>query len=458
MDGISGKLLETLPLAEGVLSLLSWATDESFLEQVFEEHRGRSYAGVVSFSSLVRLMADALLEHAGSARQALIRCEGRGELEASPQAVYGKLRRIPVDLSNALLSHGTDRLLEVFPPQASQELPVCLRELEVLAVDGKKLKNAAKRLLPARAYKGSPLGGKLLVGLNLRTGLVAAMNAHLDGETNDAPLIPGLLPQLRQRYQLQRLYVCDRQFCDLVQTHRFQEGGDHFLLRFHPKNKFYADLARPPQTGIDGHERAFREEWGWLGAASNKQRVYVRMITLARPGEEDLILVTDLLDAEEFPAADLLETYRLRWHIERVFQQVTEVFHLQQLISSSPQGTIFQGAFCLLLYNLIQVTRGYIAAAQQRLPATISSELLFKDIHRELSALHTISEKLDRSIIIPAFDNAAALRRKLTQSLRHEWHNRWIKSPPKKRPSPAEPKKTIAGGHTSIYRILQSSK
>jgi hypothetical protein len=49
MDGLSGKLLESLPLAEGVLSLLSWATQESFLAQVFEQHRGRSYAGVGSF-------------------------------------------------------------------------------------------------------------------------------------------------------------------------------------------------------------------------------------------------------------------------------------------------------------------------------------------------------------------------------------------------------------------------
>lgn len=458
MDGLSGKLLERLPLAEGVLSLLSWATEESFLEQVFQEHRGRSYAGLVSFSGLVQLIADALLEQEGSARQALIRCEERNEQEASRQAVYGKLRRMPIGLSKALLSQATDRLLELFPARATQELPACLQALEVFVIDGKKLKNAAKRLKPARAYAGRPLGGKTLAGLNLRTGLIAAMNAHLDGETNDAPLIPELLPQLRQRTKLQRLYVCDSQFCDLVQTRRFQEGGDHFLLRYHPKNKFYADPTREPQTGVDGQQRPYREEWGWLGAASNQQRVYVRMITLTRPSEEDLILVADLLDAAAFPAVDLLETYRLRWNIERVFQQVTEVFHLQQLISSSPQGTIFQGAFCMLLYNLIQVTRGYIAAAQQRPPATISSELLFKDIHRELIGLHVFAEKLGDTITVRTFANAADLSHHLTQLFRHEWHDRWLKSPPKKIPRHTAPKIPIAGGHTSIHRILQAAQ
>jgi hypothetical protein len=457
MDGVSRTLLESLPLAEGTLTLLSWATQESFLEQVFQEHRGRSYASLVSFSSLVQLIGEALLEHEGSARKALIRSEQREEPAASRQAIYGKLRRIPVELSNALLSHATDRLEEVFPTPACHKLPACLRDYDVIVVDGKKLKNVAKRLKPARAYRGTPLGGKVLAALNLRSGLILAMSAHLDGETNDGPLVPGLLPQIRARTKRPRLYLCDCQFCDLVQTRRFQEDDDHFLLRYHPKNHFHADPERPPRSGVDATQRPYREEWGWLGAPSNKHRRYVRRITLTRPGEEDLILVTDLLDADAYPAAELLETYRLRWSIEQVFQQVTEVFHLQHLISSSPEGTIFQCSFCMLLYNLIQVTRGYIAAAQKRPPATISSELLFYDIRRELSALHTLAERLELTLTLPVWSSARDLKRHLTRLFRHEWQDRWLKSPPKKKPRSPTPKKSIAGGHTSIHRILRDA-
>ncbi|MGD9854148.1 MAG: hypothetical protein AB7U20_04275, partial [Planctomycetaceae bacterium] len=50
--------------------------------------------------------------------------------------------------------------------------------------------------LPARGYSGTPLGGKGLAVLDLRTGLMIAFDAHPDGETNDALLIPGLLPQV----------------------------------------------------------------------------------------------------------------------------------------------------------------------------------------------------------------------------------------------------------------------
>jgi hypothetical protein len=458
MDGLSRKLLESLPLAEGVLALLAWATDESALEDLFARHRGRSYASVLSFSVMVQLIADALLEHRGSGRQALIRGAERGDLEASLQAAYGKLRRIPVGLSNGFLAGVTDRLQQVFPPAAQQPLAASLERFDVIVIDGKKIKHAAKRLKPARAYAGTPLGGKGLAALNLRSGLIIAMNAHLDGETNDAPLIPGLLPQVRERMEQPRLFVADSQFCDLVQTRRFQEEEDHFLVRYHPKNRFDPALEPSPRCGVDAQQRSYREEWGWLGAPSNKQRLFVRRVTLTRPGEDDLILVTDLLEADQFPAGDLLETYRLRWSIERVFQQVTEVFHLERLISSSPQGTIFQCAFCMVLYNLIQVMRGYLASAQQRPSSTISSELLFYDIHRELIALHTVAERSRLSVSLPCFPTAVELMHHLTILFQNEWKDRWLKSPPKKKPKSTAAKKPIAGGHTSIYRILRDAE
>jgi hypothetical protein len=50
-------------------------------------------------------------------------------------------------------------------------------------------------------------------------------------------------------------------------------------------------------------------------------------VTLRRDGEEDVILVTGLLDAAAYPAEDLLALYLARWGIERVFQQITEVSH-----------------------------------------------------------------------------------------------------------------------------------
>ena len=171
-----------------------------------------------------------------------------------------------------------------------------------------------------------------------------------------------------------RLWLGDRQFCDLTQPAVFAVDSDHYVVRYHPKTPFYPDPACPPQQGTDAQGWAWQEAWGWLGSPRNAKRRYVRMISLARPAAEAICLVTDLLDAAAYPAADLLALYRLRWGIEEVFQQITEVFHLQALIGTTPQGTVFQLAFCLLLYNLLQVVRGYVAVAQARPIPTISLE------------------------------------------------------------------------------------
>jgi hypothetical protein len=69
------------------------------------------------------------------------------------------------------------------------------------------------------------------------------MLTHADGETNDAKLVPALIPQVRAHVRRKRLWVADRQFCDLTQPAAFMQAGDHCLVRYHPKTPFSADAA-----------------------------------------------------------------------------------------------------------------------------------------------------------------------------------------------------------------------
>src|SRR5690606_24732051 len=247
----------------------------------------------LSFPDMVALIQDALLEHEGSGRRAMLAAQKRDELTASHQAAYAKLRRLPISLSVGFFARCSDRAREIFPAKAGIPLPACLRAYDVFAVDGKKIKNAAKRLKPSRGYTGTPLGGKALAALELRRGAIVAFSAHPDGEVNDAPLVPELLPQVRARFTRRRLWIADRQFCDLVQTQNFSEGNDAYLLRYHPKTSFHPDPNAPCQEGTDEQGRRYREEWGYLGK-DPKRRTRVRRITLFRPGQEEVILVTNL--------------------------------------------------------------------------------------------------------------------------------------------------------------------
>src|SRR5207244_6312055 len=167
--------------------------------------------------SLVQLIADALLHYGGSARASFEHALEEDALEVTIPAAYGKLRRIPIALSTAFLTEGTARLRDLVPLRAATLLPPSLQALTVTVLDGKAIKRVAKRLKLLRGVRGGVLGGKGLVALELNTGLVVALQAHPDGEINELRLVPDLLSEVRERLSGPRLWLVDRQFCDLKQ-------------------------------------------------------------------------------------------------------------------------------------------------------------------------------------------------------------------------------------------------
>lgn len=455
MDRPSREVLARMPLAEAVLLLWRWVTNAERLQSLWDRHRGRCYEWIISFPVMVHLIADALLQYEGSGRRSFEKNIENGELVASIQAAYKKLGRLPIPLSQAMLAECTAALSEAFPPWAQWQLPQSLRGFRVVTLDGKAIKRVAKRLKALRGIPGGLLGGRALVAIDWATGLAVAMHADADGDANDVRFVPDLVPVVRVHLEGPRLWLADSGFCDLEQPGRFTaQDGDHFLVRYHPKVKFHLDATTPQRKGIDEQGRRYAETWGWIGAPKDKRRRYVRMIRLERPGKKDLVLLTDLLDADAHPAEDLLWLYAERWGIEKVFQTVTEVFGLKGLIGGMPQACIFQFAFCLLLYNMIQVVRGYIAQAQDRQPDEISTEKLFDDVERQLIAWNVM---FDPQVTLNYFQDMPDLRslqQRLHTLLGSTWSDTWITSPVQEhhRKTPTK----LARTHNSVYRILEA--
>jgi DDE family transposase len=312
-----------MPLADAVLQVFRYLGDDTRLQALFDQHRGRCYSDKIDFPALVTLIGDALLEHGGSGNQSFSRARETGELKASKVAAYGKLGRLPIPLSQALVAELTRPLRELFPKPARRASPASLRGFNTILMDGKAIKKVAKRLKLLRKLGGGLLGGRALVALHYETGLVMALHADEDGDANDVRFVPELLPILRAEIRGILLFLVDSGFCDLQRMEECTEGGNHFLIRRHPKVGFHPDPQRPKQSGTDAQGRTFLEEWGWLGAANHRKRRYVRQITLQRPGQPDVVLVTDLLDAAVYPAEDLLDHYLQRWGIDTAHAHCT---------------------------------------------------------------------------------------------------------------------------------------
>jgi Transposase DDE domain len=456
-DPFASALCSRLPLAELALRLLEAVSNDSFLQGVFERYRGRSYERVISFPTLVHLLADALVEHQASGRQSFQRAQQDGQLQASLSALYGKLGRVPLSLSQGLLLEGSCQLQELFPPAARTPLPASLASMNLIAFDGKKIKHVARRLQATRGQVGQLYGGKLVVGLWINTRLALAFSADPDGEVSDTPLLPAVVRQVRSRIGGIRLWIGDRLFCDLDQPGLLGQQGDHFILRFNKRVSFQADPQRPAQQGTDSQGRGYVQEWGWIGTAKDRRRRYVRRITLYRPGEEEVSVITDLLDEQQYPARDILEAYLLRWEIENCFQQITEVFSLRRLIGNTPEATVFQASFCLLLYNVVMVARGLVAQAEQMAAEEISTEQLFYDVQRQLIAWNEVLPAEETVLLLPplTLEQTRQRLRELAQGL---WSERWRKTTGAQKPPPQVSQQYPKGGHTSVFRLLQKAK
>jgi hypothetical protein len=457
----AAETLARLPLAEAFYHLWAFLATDAVLDDLFEQHRGRCYQDQLRFAELVGVLADALTRYHGSGRPAIAYALERRRLPCAGRAVYGKLARLPLPLAEAFLAALTARLRPLFPAGLYRTaLPPSLGGLTVVVVDGKKIKKAAKRLLALRGRPGKLFGGKLLAAYLPAEGLVVALAADPDGEANDVRLVPRLLPLARQAVAGPRLWVADRQFADLEQPRRFAAEGDHFLVRYSKLTSFQADPGRPAREGTDSQGRSFRQEWGWLGAPRQKQRRReVRRITLSRPGQEDVAVVTDLLDEAAYPAADLLAVYLLRWQIENVFQAITEVFELRHLIGSAPQATVFQASLCMVVYNVLQLIRGYLARARPEPCAVdeLSAEMIFRDLHEELVSLHKTLRPDELLEVLRARPSADEVRGRLAARLGGVWSSLWRKARNAK-PRPHRPKAKQSGAHTSVHKILQQAQ
>jgi hypothetical protein len=458
----SATVLSKLPLADAVWRVLHFTLADSWLDDIWQRERGRCYEQVLKFSTLARLVADALTQHSGSGRQAFERGQESSTLPVSIGSAYEKLANLPLSLSETLLEEGTQRLREILPEKPAVDsfpLPACWKGHEVFGVDGKAIKHVKRLLKPLRGLQAGILGARASVTLNLRTGMAVSMIGDLDGEAGEGSLTEGLLSKMAAAARDKPwVAVLDRLYCNLSFPHLVLAAGGHFLIRYCSNTHFVADPARPAQESRDARGQRIVQEWGRLGRSAGPRALYVRRITLHLTDGKEISVITDLLDEDAYPPGDLLATYQKRWGIEKVFHQITDVFSLRNLIGSSPRAVLFQLSFCLLLYNTLQVLRAHLAFHQECEAEKVSNEKLFYDLKRELVSVDELVEEQCLLGLLGEEPTASELRDYLQENLRGTWSNRWWKAPSSRGGGHKKVKTRVLGNHTSTYRVLQQAK
>ncbi len=453
-DEFSVEAIRRVPVAEGVLATLAVLFSQERMAELYERNRGASYEGDLTFHSVVELMYSAVIEHNAVGSEAFKAARAAEKLNVSDQATYGKIRRIRQSLSNALVCESMQPLMEMFPDIVKTRVPLSFNDYNVFGMDGKKLKDVAKRLKETRGVAGKLLGGKALVALSIHEQLVVAMSSSLDGEANDGPLVPELLEKIHAWSTRLNIILADSQFCDLTTPRRILSYNSDFVMRYHPKVHFHVDPHIAGSTGVDNWGRPYVEEIGWLGKPGTKTSIRVRRIVVKRENNPDLIIVTSLLDTKKFSAADILELYGLRWTIETAFLHVTKEFDLRHMIGSTAEATLFQFAITLIIHNVMRLMLAHVSEAQQIYPEEISLPKIIRTAKKQMASL---------SVFVPAAKTADLILKKtptparIAKMLGKLWDDDWIKARKKTR-APKPPPKKKSGAHTSVYREIQAHR
>src|SRR5271166_6049913 len=122
------NLMDKLPLVDATYLLWQQVFPEETINAFYQAHRERCYEQSFSFGNLVYLLHDAITRHEGRAHPTLVQHAGSEHCPATEQAFYGKLRRMPIPLSEAFLSLGAQALRPWLPARPYREIPNSLRE------------------------------------------------------------------------------------------------------------------------------------------------------------------------------------------------------------------------------------------------------------------------------------------------------------------------------------------
>ncbi len=221
----------------------------------------------------------------------------------------------------------------------------------------------------------------------LRLAALLALRSHLVAATSFGPYSVGegtyaraLWPQLPER----SLCIVDRNFfsADVLIPLARERASRHWLTRAKKslkwivlerlgKNDFRVQMKVSPQ--------ARRKD------PSLPERWEVRAIRYQYRGFQPQWLLTSLLDAETYPAAEIVTLYHERWEIELGYDEIkTEMLDREEAIrSQSPRGIEQELWGILLAFNLVRLEMERIAAEAGLEPTRISF----------ITALHLICDE-----------------------------------------------------------------
>ena len=180
--------------------------------------------------------------------------------------------------------------------------------------------------------------------------------ANVNDETIGSKIVP----------QPGAAYVYDKAYCNYGWWERIAEAGARFVTRL--KKNAAVELVSvrevPPQASHIVGDRVIRlANKSNRGGHTNSCRRLLRRVEVARPGEDNLVLVSNDLNATAQEIADL---YRQRWEIELFFKWIKQHLKIKKFFGESENAVRIQLLTALIAYLLVALQK-----VSQQVPGTL---------------------------------------------------------------------------------------
>jgi hypothetical protein len=190
----------------------------------------------------------------------------------------------------------------------------------------------------------------------------------------------GMLRRLWEMFRPGDVLLSDSYLCSWFEIAMLQARGVDIVMEIHHAR--HVDFRRGKRLGRGDHIVAWpkptvRPEWmdeATYAALPDQLLMREVRVTVSQKGfrTQQFVVVTTLLDGEEYTAADLAALYRTRWNAELYLRDLKETMQMDVLRGKTPDIVRKEIWVHALAYNLIRLLIAQTAVRHERAPHTIS--------------------------------------------------------------------------------------
>jgi hypothetical protein len=279
-------------------------------------------------------------------------------ITASYQALYGKLGRMPVEFSCALVRSSAQRLDPLLQAAGRHSLPGW-KGYRIRMVDGTLPNGSEHRLEVLRRLKAAGLPCRLVVAFDPATGLCVDAAAAEDAYASERKLAAGLFEQA----EANDLFVADRHYSVASLFTSLHDRGANFVIRENPSQLILRELRPAKRKGRvktgEVWEQAVEVVDGKTKRTLKLRRIIIKLDQPTDDGTTEIHLLTNL--PSRVAAKKIAKLYRQRWSIERHFDFLKNHLHGQLESLGQPRASIFAMCMSMVAGNALAVVKAAIA-------------------------------------------------------------------------------------------------